>query len=125
PAAVAPAAAQAATAVPTGAALMLAVQEVVSERTGYPVDMLEPDLDLEADLSLDSIKRIEIVGELAEKIGFADTTGGDLAEDVVEELSRHKTLRAIVGWIESLASPAPAAASTPAPAAAAAGAVDE
>ncbi|WP_202977822.1 type I polyketide synthase [Nocardioides daphniae] len=76
---------------------MAEVQAVVSERTGYPVDMLEPDLDLEADLSIDSIKRIEIVGELAERIGLG--TGGTLADDVVEELSRHKTLRAIVDWV--------------------------
>src|SRR5690606_18184193 len=85
--------------------LMAAVQEVVSERTGYPVDMLEPDLDLEADLSIDSIKRIEIVGELAERIGLGDASGGGLDEDVVEELSRHKTLRAIVEWIESMTAP--------------------
>ena len=94
--------------------LMLAVQEVVSERTGYPVDMLEPDLDLEADLSIDSIKRIEIVGELAEKVGLAADGGGDLADDVVEELSRHKTLRAIVGWIESQTAASAAPVATPA-----------
>ena len=39
--------------------------EIISERTGYPVEMIEPDLDLEADLSIDSIKRTEIAGELA------------------------------------------------------------
>src|SRR5690606_36491836 len=88
-----PVAATAVAAAPPVIDLMLAVQEVVSERTGYPVDMLEPDLDLEADLSIDSIKRIEIVGELAERIGLADATGGELADDMVEELSRHKTLR--------------------------------
>ncbi|MBE7324084.1 acyltransferase domain-containing protein, partial [Nocardioides sp. Y6] len=55
---------------PSSVDLMAAVQEVVSERTGYPVDMLEPDLDLEADLSIDSIKRIEIVGELATRVGL-------------------------------------------------------
>ncbi|QCX28868.1 type I polyketide synthase [Nocardioides jishulii] len=91
--------------------LMAAVQKVVSERTGYPVDMLEPDLDLEADLSIDSIKRIEIVGELAERIGLG--SGGTLADDVVEELSRHKTLRAIVAWIESQSGAAPAAPAAP------------
>ncbi|MFQ5490400.1 MAG: beta-ketoacyl synthase N-terminal-like domain-containing protein, partial [Phycisphaerae bacterium] len=37
---------------------------VVSERTGYPADMLDLDQDLEADLGIDSIKRIEILGGL-------------------------------------------------------------
>ena len=52
------------------------------ERTGYPIDMLDPDLDLEADLSIDSIKRIEIVGELADRIGL------DAARRVDGELDR-------------------------------------
>ncbi|WP_225411844.1 SDR family NAD(P)-dependent oxidoreductase [Stigmatella hybrida] len=29
------------------------------ERTGYPADMLEPDLDLEADLGIDTVKQVE------------------------------------------------------------------
>ncbi|MEU3302160.1 beta-ketoacyl synthase N-terminal-like domain-containing protein, partial [Streptomyces sp. NPDC006678] len=44
------------------------VVDLVSERTGYPADMVEPGLDLEADLSIDSIKRTEIVGELAGRL---------------------------------------------------------
>lgn len=40
--------------------MLRVVLEIISERTGYPVDMIEPDLDLEADLSIDSIKRAEI-----------------------------------------------------------------
>ncbi|MBF0334881.1 MAG: SDR family NAD(P)-dependent oxidoreductase, partial [Alphaproteobacteria bacterium] len=35
---------------------------LVSERTGYPEDMLGLDQDLEADLGIDSIKRAEIIG---------------------------------------------------------------
>jgi len=72
----------------------------VSERTGYPVEMLDPDLDLEAELSIDSIKRIEILGELAERVGLPgmDETGVD--ESVIEELALIKTLRGIVDWVE-------------------------
>ncbi|MGB1288364.1 MAG: acyltransferase domain-containing protein, partial [Aggregatilineales bacterium] len=33
------------------------MMEVVSEKTGYPVEMLEPEMDMEADLGIDSIKR--------------------------------------------------------------------
>ncbi len=36
--------------------------EIVSEKTGYPSEMLELDMDLEADLGIDSIKRVEILG---------------------------------------------------------------
>ena len=37
---------------------------VVSEKTGYPVEMLEPGMDMEADLGIDSIKRVEILGAM-------------------------------------------------------------
>ncbi|MDY6853740.1 MAG: SDR family NAD(P)-dependent oxidoreductase [Thermodesulfobacteriota bacterium] len=37
---------------------------IVEERTGYPKDMLDLNLKLEADLGIDSIKRVEIVGAL-------------------------------------------------------------
>ncbi len=54
-------------AVPAGydaATLSHALLEVVSEKTGYPVEMLELESDLEADLGIDSIKRVEILGAL-------------------------------------------------------------
>ena len=35
--------------------------EIVADKTGYPTDMLETDMDLEADLGIDSIKRVEIL----------------------------------------------------------------
>ncbi len=78
------------------------VLAVVSERTGYPLDMLKGSLDLEADLSIDSIKRLEIVGELAERVGLLGGTQGaaaDLDDTVVEELVAIKTLDGIVEWI--------------------------
>ncbi len=71
---------------------------IVSERTGYPEDVLELDLDLEADLSIDSIKRLEIVGELAEQTGFS--TASENQDELVESLAAMKTLRAIVEWLE-------------------------
>ncbi|MFE9798240.1 SDR family NAD(P)-dependent oxidoreductase [Streptomyces goshikiensis] len=78
--------------------VMDVVLEIVHTRTGYPLDMLDPELDLEADLSIDSIKRVEIIGALADRIGLPrDATGS--AESAVEELSRIKTLRGIVDWV--------------------------
>ena len=82
--------------------VMAAVLAIVSERTGYPLDMLDPDLDLEADLSIDSIKRIEIVGELADRVGLPGADEGSIDESVVEELAQLKTLRGIVDWIGAL-----------------------
>ena len=73
---------------------------IVSERTGYPVDMLDPDLDLEAELSIDSIKRIEILGELAERVGLPGMDESGVDESVIEELALIKTLRGIVDWVE-------------------------
>ncbi|WP_433473272.1 SDR family NAD(P)-dependent oxidoreductase [Spirillospora sp. CA-142024] len=63
------------------------VRAVISARTGYPEDMLEDGLNLEADLSIDSIKRAVIVGELADRAGVAApdhltgvTTIGEIAD---------------------------------------------
>ncbi|MEV7548968.1 SDR family NAD(P)-dependent oxidoreductase [Amycolatopsis sp. NPDC089917] len=67
------------------------VVEVIGERTGYPADMIEPDLDLEADLSVDSIKRAEIAGELATRLGI---TGGD-----PEVLAKARTAAALADLI--------------------------
>lgn len=90
-----------AAAVLTGDALLAAVLQIVADRTGYPPDMLDPDLDLEADLSIDSIKRIEILGELAERGGLPGGSGTDLDESVIEELAQIKTLRGIVEWVDA------------------------
>ena len=42
--------------------LMDRLLEIISDRTGYPVDFLDPDLDLAADFGVDSIKKVEILG---------------------------------------------------------------
>ena len=77
--------------------VLTTVVTVVSERTGYPAEMLDPDLDLEADLSIDSIKRTEILGELAERLRLTKS-GAGLDEETLTELSARKTVQAIVTW---------------------------
>ncbi|WEO98743.1 type I polyketide synthase [Streptomyces sp. FXJ1.172] len=78
------------------------VLEIISERTGYPVDMIEPDLDLEADLSIDSIKRAEIAGELAKRLGIA--AGAEvLADAELEELAKARTAAAVTQWLTARA----------------------
>ncbi|MFI7354121.1 SDR family NAD(P)-dependent oxidoreductase [Streptomyces avidinii] len=95
----------------TAEEVMDLVLEIVHTRTGYPRDMLDPELDLEADLSIDSIKRVEIIGALADRIGLPQDPGGT-TESAVEELSRIKTLRGIVDWVTSRT---PTAPTTPTP----------
>src|SRR5204863_8944053 len=68
---------------------------LVSERTGYPPDVLGLDLDLEADLGVDSIKRVEIVSAM-QNVGLLAGRDGNM-----EVLSKLKTLRAIAKWVAS------------------------
>ena len=76
-----------------------ALLRIVSERTGYPEDMLDLDLDLEADLGIDSIKRIEILGALNSSSSMEMGTEEE-RDALVEQLASIKTLRGILEWIE-------------------------
>src|SRR5262249_44204709 len=53
-----------ATSTDTAAALL----SVVAEKTGYPVESLDLKLSLDADLGVDSIKRVEILSALRERL---------------------------------------------------------
>nr|WP_315032531.1 SDR family NAD(P)-dependent oxidoreductase [uncultured Chryseobacterium sp.] len=80
--------------------LQNAILNIVSEKTGYPKEMLGLDLDLEADLSIDSIKRMEIIADLKTKIGFGENL--EQADDIMEKLAAIKTLRGLAGWISEM-----------------------
>ena len=67
---------------------------VVSELTGYPVDMLAPEMDIEADLGIDSIKRVEILSSLEEKMPH-------LPQVSPEAMGSLKTLGQIVAYLVS------------------------
>ncbi len=66
------------------------LRSVVAEKTGYPLELLNDSLTLEADLGIDSIKRVEILSALREKLKDGlkleldslngEMTLGDLAE---------------------------------------------
>src|SRR5687767_13485862 len=79
-------------------ALML---QVVAEKTGYPVDMLELGMDLEGDLGIDSIKRVEILAAVDERAPGLSTL------DRSRMASLH-TLAEIVDYLQGQQSPAPA-----------------
>jgi NAD(P)-dependent dehydrogenase (short-subunit alcohol dehydrogenase family)/acyl carrier protein len=70
--------------------------KVVEDRTGYPQDMLALDQNLEADLGIDSIKRVEIVGALTKALPRALLDG---REDATEALNRQKTLQGMIDWL--------------------------
>ncbi|MCJ8502510.1 type I polyketide synthase [Desulfatitalea alkaliphila] len=67
-----PTTAEAATTAAAGGAAAADVQhcivDIVSELTGYPAEMLGLEMDIEADLGIDSIKRVEILSTLEERM---------------------------------------------------------
>ena len=94
-----------------GPDLQDALTRLISERTGYPSDLIEPDLDLEADLSIDSIKRTEIVGVMASKAGIPAETNRSAIRDLVKA----RTVRAIIDLLTRLAADAQADGQAAAP----------
>src|SRR5687768_13050487 len=46
------------------------VTAIIAQRTGYPPDVLDPNLDMEADLGIDTVKQAEIFGEVREAFGI-------------------------------------------------------
>ncbi|MGV0024449.1 phosphopantetheine-binding protein [Phormidesmis priestleyi] len=74
--------------------LVDALLEIVSEKTGYPAEMLELDLDMEADLGIDSIKRVEILGTMQQQFpDYPVANPEDLGElrtlgQIIEQMKR-------------------------------------
>ncbi len=76
--------------------------EIIAEKTGYPVEMLELEMALDTDLGIDSIKRVEILSALQEKLPSAPVIRP-------EDLGALQTLGQIVDYL-SASMPAPVAA---------------
>ncbi|MEZ8802934.1 phosphopantetheine-binding protein [Vibrio splendidus] len=84
--------------------------EVVAEKTGYPTEMLDLAMDMEADLGIDSIKRVEILGTVQDELPT-------LPELNPEDLAECRTLGEIVDYMNSkLPASAPVAAQASVPA---------
>ena len=79
------------------------VIEAISDKTGYPADMIEGDMELEADLGIDSIKRVEILSDVNKKLGDIFNA------DIVAELSVMVTISQIVEYLCTVVGAAPAA----------------
>jgi acyl transferase domain-containing protein/acyl carrier protein len=75
--------------------------EIVQDRTGYPIETLGLDLDIEADLGIDSIKRVEILGKLRDE--FPSLKNLSDSTEVMDTLARARTLGAIVDRMATLA----------------------
>ncbi|WP_345879556.1 SDR family NAD(P)-dependent oxidoreductase [Shewanella algae] len=74
-------------------ALML---QVVADKTGYPTEMLELGMDMEADLGIDSIKRVEILGTVQDQLP-------NLPQLDAATLSECRTLGQIVDYLQQSA----------------------
>jgi acyl carrier protein len=57
---------------PTRGEIWEAVSDIVSRETGYPTSSLHPGMDLEVDLGLDSIRKVELLAELVNAFPQAD-----------------------------------------------------
>ncbi|MDX2481754.1 MAG: SDR family NAD(P)-dependent oxidoreductase [Desulfuromusa sp.] len=66
--------------------------EIIAEKTGYPVEMLELEMALDTDLGIDSIKRVEILSALQEKLPSAPVIRP-------EDLGTLQTLGQIVDYL--------------------------
>ncbi len=67
------------------------VLSVVSEKTGYPVEMLDLELDLEADLGIDTVKQAELFASIRTHYGIPRR------EDL--RLSEYNTLLKVIGFV--------------------------
>ena len=70
---------------------------VVSEKTGYPRETLELGMDMESDLGIDSIKRVDILGTMQTRF--------TLPRLAPEELAELRTLAQVVAHLQGAAGP--------------------
>ncbi|MBI5550249.1 MAG: SDR family NAD(P)-dependent oxidoreductase [Desulfobacterales bacterium] len=73
--------------------------KIVSDRTGYPSEMLDLKLEIEADLGIDSIKRVQITEEL---VASLDAAGIQLPNEELAAIAGSITLGAIVEKLQTL-----------------------
>ena len=71
---------------------------LVAEQTGYPADMLAPDLDLEADLGIDTVKQAELFATIREEYA--------IPRDDKLQLRDYPTINHILGFVRDRTQPA-------------------
>jgi acyl transferase domain-containing protein/NAD(P)H-dependent flavin oxidoreductase YrpB (nitropropane dioxygenase family) len=80
---------------------------IVEEKTGYPRDMVGLDQNLEADLGIDSIKRVEVVGAMLQSL---PATQREALTSRRSELNKQATLKGILDLLATSVDRAAAAA---------------
>ncbi len=97
-------------AAPAGDDVLAQVTAIVADLTGYPTDLLDPDLDLEADLGVDTVKQAEV---------FAAVRGQwDLERDDDLQLRDFPTMAHVAAWVRAklgLPDPSATAITSPTP----------
>lgn len=69
---------------------------LVSDKTGYPTEMLDLNLDMEADLGIDSIKRVEILGAFQEHYTLSQSLETEVD---IEQIASLKTLQQVIDFL--------------------------
>ncbi|HEX5328080.1 MAG TPA: beta-ketoacyl synthase N-terminal-like domain-containing protein, partial [Acetobacteraceae bacterium] len=85
-----------------GGTLVADMLQVVADKTGYPAEMLELSMALEADLGIDSIKRVEILSAVQQRVP-------SLPEVEASAMAGLTTLQEIVDYLATLLPAAPPA----------------
>ena len=67
--------------------------------TGYPPELLDLDLDLEADLGVDTVKQAEVFAAVRERFG--------VERDDHLKLREFPTLNHVIGWVKDKTGVAP------------------
>ncbi len=74
-----------------GDAVLARVLSIVTEKTGYPSEMLDPELDLEADFGVDTVKQAELFTAVREEWG--------IPRDDSRKLREYPTLAHVVRFV--------------------------
>ena len=83
------------------------IVSLIAEKTGYPKDMLELDLDMEADLGIDTVKQAELFASMREMYNLPQAEGIQLKD--------YPTIRHCINYALSASKAAAAPAAEPAP----------
>ena len=74
---------------------------VVSEKTGYPIETLDPSMSMDNDLGIDSIKRVEILSAIQDRLPHAPIVKP-------EQLGTIQTLKDLAAFLNGTPNPATA-----------------
>ena len=89
---------------PPAATIVAELVRIASERTGYEPDMLDLDAGIEADLGIDSIKRVEILTAFQQLSTPAEQAQ---IQGIMETLTSARTLREMADRIAAVLGGAP------------------